>query len=97
MARQERNVLTALPQSRNLDGDHTQAVVEVFAKTTLGNLLFEVFVRCGDDADVHGGLFGAADRANLAFLENTVELYLHRQTHVANLVHKERSAVRRLE
>src|SRR5207245_1621017 len=63
----------------------------------LGDLLFKVFVRCGNDAHIHIRLFRAADRPHLAFLENAVKLYLHSQALVANLVYEEGATVGCLE
>ena len=77
MARQERNVLAAFPQSRDQDGNHAEAVIEVLAKTAFGDLLLEVLVCRGNDAHIHVRLFRTADRADLALLENAVQLYLH--------------------
>src|SRR5690606_25472876 len=51
--RQERDVLAAVAQRRELDVDGVEAVVEVLAEVALGDLRLEVLVRRRDDADVH--------------------------------------------
>ena len=38
-----------------------------------------------------------AEGTHLPFLQNTIQLYLHGQVHVADLVHEQRPAIGRLE
>src|SRR5690242_5537564 len=97
VARQQGNVFAALTQSRNLDRDYAETIVKVLTKTSFSYLLLKLLIRRGDDAHVNIRFFGASDGADLALLENAVELHLHGQAHVANFVHEEGSAVRRLE
>ena len=51
-AGEERDVFLAVAQGRDVEGDDVEAVEEVFAEVAAGDLLFEVFVGGGDDADV---------------------------------------------
>src|SRR6266576_2255889 len=88
---------SAGPAAEYLHGNHAKAVIEVLAKPAFGDFLFKVFVRCGDNTHIHIRLCRAADRPDLAFLENAVKLYLHGQAHVANLVHKQGATVSSLE
>ena len=76
-----------------MDGNHAQAVVEVFAESAFGNFLREILVGGGDHAHVHVAFFRAAQRPDLAFLQHAVKLHLHGQAHVADLVHEQRAAV----
>src|SRR5262249_10150319 len=94
---QERNVFAPLAERWKLDGNDTEAIVEVLAKAAFGDLLGEVLVGGGNDPDVDIDLFGTAEGADFAFLENAVELHLHGEAHVADLVHEERAAVSGLE
>src|ERR1700675_642774 len=96
-ARQERNVFAAVSQRREVNGNYAQAIEEILAKTALGDFLFEVLVGSRDYADVHAGLFVAPERPNLSLLQHAVELHLHGEAHVADLVHEKRAAVGRLE
>ncbi len=49
---EERDVFFAVAQGRDEEGDDVEAVEEVFAEVAAGDLLFEVLVGGGDDADV---------------------------------------------
>ena len=51
-ADQERDVLLALAQRRHEERNDVEAVEEVFAEVALGDLLFEILVGGGDEADV---------------------------------------------
>src|SRR5260370_5311149 len=97
MAREEWDVVSALAQGRHLYGNHAEAIIEVLAEATFRDLLFKIFVCGRDDADVHIRFFGTADRANFSFLQNPIQLHLHGEAHVSDLVHEERAAMRRLE
>src|SRR6266403_382542 len=97
MAREKRNIFAAFAQRGNLNGNDAEAVVEVLAEAAFRNLFLELLVGSGDDADVDVGFLGAADGADFAFLKDTVELHLHGQAHVADLVHEERASMSSLE
>ena len=60
-----------------MDGDHAEAVVQVFAEAAFGDFLGEILVGGGDHAHVHIALFGAAQRADFSFLQDAIELHLH--------------------
>ncbi len=60
-AGEEGDVLFALAQGRDVEGDDVEAVEEVLAEVAAGDLLFEVFVGSGDDADVDVCGGGGAD------------------------------------
>ncbi len=80
-----------------MNGYHAETVIEVFTEPAFGDFRFEIFVGGGNHADVYIGFFGAAERSNFSFLQNTVELHLHREAHVADFVHEKRAAVRSLK
>src|SRR5258708_23997912 len=94
---QKRNVLAPITQRRHQDGNHTEAVIEVFAESAFCNLFFKVFVRGRDDANVHIRFFSTADGANFTFLKDAIELHLHGEAHVSDLVHEECATMGRLE
>ena len=49
MSRDERNVLPPLTKRGHLHADDIQSIIEIFAKTALANLLFQILIRRGDD------------------------------------------------
>src|ERR1700674_2664864 len=97
VAREQGNVVPALAQGWHLYGNHAETIIEVLAEAAFRNLLFELLVRSGNDADIHIRFFRTADRADLAFLQDSIELHLHGQAHIPDLVHEERAAVGGLE
>src|SRR5712664_1211622 len=52
------NVLPALRQWRHADRHHGKPMIEIFAESPLGNLLFQISCRGGDDANVDVDLGG---------------------------------------
>src|SRR5262245_56835602 len=94
---QQGNLLGPLPQRRNRDSNHVQAVVEVLPKSVCQNALFELLVGGGNDAHVHLEVRSAAYSGELAILEHVEELALERRMQVADLVEKDSPVVGRLE
>ena len=94
---EQRNVLAPLPQRRQRDGEHVEAVPEVFAEAARLHLLEEVAIGRGDDARVGLERDVAADALELAVLEHAQQLGLQVQRQLADFVEEERGAVGDLE
>jgi len=94
---EQRNVVAARAQRRHLDRDDVQPVVEIAAKTAVRDFRFEALVRRGDHAHVDADGLLAADFLERLLLQHAQHLGLRAQTHVADLVEEERSAVGQLE
>ena len=92
-ARQERDVLLALAQRRHEERHHVEAVEEIFAEVALGDLLFEILVGGGNQADVDAQGLCAADRREQLVVEGAEHLGLRFEAHVADFVQKQRTAV----
>ncbi len=97
MLGQQGDVLLALAQGRDADGQDVQAVEQVHAEALVLDGLLEVGVGRGDDSDVDGLRLGRADARDLARLESAQQRRLGGQGHVADLVEEQRAAVRRFE
>ena len=61
MINQRRDIFFSLAESGDLDRNDVEPVEEVLAEAPGADLLLEVLVRGGDDADVHADRFLAAD------------------------------------
>src|SRR5271168_5313523 len=85
---EEWNILATFAQAGYANGDDIQAVVEVFAKSAVGNLTVEIAIGGGNDADVDGNFSGAADGADGALLEHAQQFDLHGHGHLADFVEK---------
>ena len=84
---QQRDVVAALRERRAGDGDHVQAIEEIFAEATGFDLGLEVAVGGGDQTKVRA-VRATAERLVLAFLQDAQQLDLHRRRQLADLVEK---------
>ena len=89
MLDQEQHVVAALAQRRQVDGDDVEPVEEIGAEAAPPDLLLEVAIGRGDDADVHRDRLGGADRNHLPLLEHAQQLHLQRRRHLAHFVEEE--------
>src|SRR5579864_7937814 len=90
-------IVLAVAEGRQLDREHVQPVIEVFAKLVLPDGLERLDVRRRDDANVDALFALAADRPKCPLLEDPEELRLGGGGHLGNLVEKQRAPVRQLE
>jgi hypothetical protein len=91
------DVLAALAHRRQLDVDHAQAEVQIFAEAAAVDLLAQVAVGRGQDPDVDLDRAIAADPLDLALLEHPQQLRLERDVELADLVEEDRAALGLLE
>src|SRR6185436_7786492 len=94
---EQQQVGLPLAQRRDEDGEDVEPVVEILAEGAGGDRLLQVLVGGGDQAHVRLDRLGAADPLELPLLQDTEQLHLRRQVDVADLVEKQRAAVRQLE
>ena len=94
---QHDQVVPAVAQRGQLDGDHVEPVEEVGAEVAAADFLLEVAVGCRDDPHVDRDRLGGADRNHLALLQHPQQLDLQRRRHLADLVQEEGAAPRRRE
>src|SRR5258707_6026954 len=90
---QDGNVLFAVTQGRHEEGNYVQSVKEILAEGAARDLLFEILVRGCQDANIDTQRLAGADRLEALLFQHAQNLRLRAQTHVANLVEEERSAV----
>src|SRR6185295_16080855 len=77
--------------------DLADSIVEIVAERAARHRFLQVLVRRADDAYVDRNLRAAADALERALLQETQQLGLQRQRHVADLVEEQRTAVRDLD
>ncbi len=87
------DVLGALAEGWEGDGELAESIEEVFAEETFGEHLFEVAMGGGEDADIDGEDLVAADAGDDAFLEDAKELGLGGKGEVADLVEENGAAL----
>jgi hypothetical protein len=97
MVRQYGNILATLAQRRQRDEGDIQAIVEVFAETTLADGLHQVHVGGGDHPHVHLNGLARADAGDFALLQHAQQFDLKRQAKLADFIEQQGAALRRLE
>ena len=96
-ARELLDVFAPLAERRYGQRDHGEPVVEVGAEAALFHLALQVAVRRRHDADVDLDRLLASHAADAPVLEDSQELHLEVQRHLADLVEEDGAAVRELE
>src|SRR5450759_3953857 len=94
---QQIDVRAPVPQRGHLHRERAEPVEQVLAEKALAHHPRHVAVGGRDDPHVHLNLAGAADVAEGRGIQHAEELHLRRQTHLADLVEKQRPAVRHFE
>ena len=88
------NVVAAVAQRRQRDGDHVDAVEKIGAKTAAGDFLMQQAIGGADDASVHAPFFVIADAREMAVLQDVQQLRLQAGIDLGNFVEEQRSALR---
>src|SRR5579863_7058645 len=91
------NIFRTLAESRNVEGNHVEAVEQVLAEKVARDFLFEFFVGCGDYAHVDGDRLARSNRLDALLLKDAKNLGLRLEAHVAHFVEEEAAAVGLLE
>ena len=87
---QDAHVVAALPQWRQVDVDHADAVVKVLAKTSLGYGRRDIDVRGRDDAHIDCDVLAAAHALDDHFLQEPEQLDLQVDGQFGYFIQKER-------
>ena len=91
------DIVGAVAQRRQDDGDDVEAVVEVIAESALADHRLEVAVRRRDDAHIDVNGFLTADAVEFLLLQDAQELDLQVLVELPDLVEEDRAAVGELE
>src|ERR1700751_1284563 len=86
VANEERNLIAALTERRNVHRNDINPVKEVFPEEAAGNALFERLVGGADDTDVDCGVALGAEARELTILEDVEELGLEGGVHLAGFI-----------
>ncbi len=90
---EHRLLVGTLAQWRQLQGQAADAVVQVFAKQAIGDVLAQRTVGCRNQADIHRISLAAAHRLYATFLQHPQQAGLGRQRHVTDFIEKQRALV----
>ena len=93
----QRDVVGALAQRRQVDREYVEAIEQVFAQLAGADRLHRVAVGRGQDADIGLLHLGRPDPHEGAGLEHAQQLDLQVERHLGDLVQKERAAAGSLE
>ena len=97
VSNERRNVLAPLAERWHVNRHHVEPVVEIFAEPPRRDLLLHHLVRGREHTHVHLHRLRAANSCHHPVLQDAQHLRLRGETHVANLVEKQRPAVGLLE
>src|SRR5215472_1451317 len=92
MLRQWNDVGDALAQRRQADRYDVQSIEQIFPEAPFADALFQIAMRCRDDADINWNRL-AADRRHDALLQRAQDLRLHCEVHVPDLIEKQSPAL----
>src|SRR5215831_3458219 len=90
---QQWNVFLAFAQGRQNNRKNGQAIVEVLAEFSVGNRIPWFLVCSRNDAYVKGDFLLSSQSTHFSIFENTQQLRLQRDRHLANLIEKEAPSV----
>jgi len=96
-SRERFELIEALAQRRDDDGDAAQPEIKVLTEPIRVDIGRQIAVRGGHDAHVDGTRLQPADPGDLLLLENAQELRLEPERHLADLVQEEGAGLRGLE
>ena len=94
---QRHDILRALAQGRQLQGQHTEPEQQILAERAFRDCPLEVAVAGGDQPDIDANRPRAADAIDLALLDGAQQLGLQPRLHLADLVEQQRAAIGLLE
>src|ERR1700730_14415456 len=87
------NVFGSFAQRWELDREIVNSEQKIVSKFSFDHVLIQIAVCRSDEPHVYLDLLGAAHSIELLGLEHTQQLRLERQTHLADLIEEERSAM----
>lgn len=93
MLDQRRKILHPFTERREGEGNHGKAKVQVFAERAVMNRLFQIFIRGGEKTHVGPYFLCSADTVECPILQDSQEMALHGEGHVADLVKKQRASL----
>src|SRR4029077_10640482 len=94
---EKRDVSRSKPQRWKPNRNYIQAIVQVFAKKTLGHGFLKVFIGRGYNAHIDSDILVAAHTSELSFLNHAQQLDLNGRRRIADLIQKDRPTVGDLE
>ena len=97
MLHEQRHIVFAIAQRRELDVNHMQAVVQIFAEASFFHQLAQIHVGGGDDAHIHFDHVHPAEAHELAFLHHAQQLGLRLEGNVADFVEEDAPFVGQVE
>src|SRR5215510_178300 len=97
MFNQKWDIEGAIPQWRDVDQNDIEPPVEVFAESSVFDVLFKVAVSRGDNAYIDSALVVFADTPHSPILQRAQNLGLHRYRQFTDFVQKDRPPVCRLK
>ena len=97
MLNKQRNILAPIPQRRQRNIHHLQAIKEILSEPSLCNLRWQILIRRADNPNIHSHRLRTAQPLKLFLLQHAQQLRLRLDMHIADLVQKQRPPIRKLK
>src|SRR5258708_22344383 len=94
---EQRNILFAIAQRWQLDGENVEPVVKITAKGAVCDSYLQITIRRRDNADVSAQNFRATYAFKLAFLQNAQQCDLRLQRQISYLIEENRAGFGQFE
>src|SRR6267154_4518787 len=91
------NIFLAITQRRDEERNDVEPVDQILTEGAAGDLLLEILVGGGQNANIHGEGLARAHRLEALFFEHAQHFGLSAQAHVSDFVEKQRAAIGFLE
>ena len=93
MFREQWDVFSALAERRKVERDDVDSVIEIFAKLSFADELFEILVGGRYDTHVHFDGLHPADAGEFPFLKDSQQFGLSHSAEIPNFVEEQGAAV----
>src|SRR5216683_6086192 len=91
MAEEQRNFRGPLAQRRDVDGEHVQAVVQIFTEAARFHRFLNLHVGCGEHPDIHINQLASAQARKLVILQDVQKFRLQMGAHFRDFVEEDSS------
>ena len=87
------NIVAAIAQRRQVQLEHAEAIIQVFAKSFFADVFLQILVRRRDHAHIDAHFFRRTDRQKRMAFQNSQQLRLAVERQLADFVEKQRARV----
>ena len=90
---EQADVVAAIAEWRQVQLEDAEAIVKVLAKAFVADILLEILICGGDDANIDGYFFGATDGQERVAFENSQQFCLAFERELADFIEEQRAEI----